>query len=59
MSINIDLTTLLSSAITGVINGVAVFLAVRYMGKFVDRLEKDVLSKKIIKKNEKEPEEKQ
>ncbi len=36
---NINLTTLISSAITSVINGIAVCIAVRYMSKAMDTWE--------------------
>ncbi len=40
MFFDISLNDLLKSAIYAGINGVAMFLSVRYMGKIVDRLEK-------------------
>jgi hypothetical protein len=37
----INLTTLFASAITSVVNGIALFVTVRYMSKIWDRLEKN------------------
>lgn len=43
----LNLTTILSSVITSAVNGVAMFLSIRYMTKLVDSVEK-----KMNKKNE-------
>lgn len=45
----INWTTVISSAITSVINAMAVFLSIRYMGKIVDKFERT--GKKIIKED--------
>lgn len=49
INLNLDMTTLASSAITAMINGIAVFAAIRYAGKLFDAIEK----KEIIHKHHK------
>lgn len=38
---SINLTTILTSAITAAINGIAIFLATRYTAKIVDKFERN------------------
>ena len=41
---SIDLTAVTVGAISSAVNGVFMFLAVRYAGRFVERIEKTVLN---------------
>jgi large-conductance mechanosensitive channel len=54
--LNLDITSLFNTVIASVINAVAIFLSIRYLGKIVDKVEK---IKPIKKKKEKDEQNKE
>lgn len=50
MLAGLNATTLLSSAITSAVNGIALFFTIRYLSKVADRVEKIPRMSKMSKK---------